>query len=69
MTPETDSCQGLSDTGQTSEAAESSVGNKFKTVHLQADYSLMLQSGALAAEGMRWLWGPRTVIIGSNSLI
>jgi hypothetical protein len=31
--------------------------------------SLMLQSGALAAEDMRWLWGPRTVIIGSNSLI
>ena len=22
---------------------------------------------ALAAEDMRWLWGPRTVIIGSNS--
>ena len=30
--------------------------------------SLMLQSGALTAEDMRWLWGPRTVIIGSNSL-
>ena len=30
--------------------------------------SLMLQSEALAAEDMRWLWGPRTVIIGSNSL-
>jgi hypothetical protein len=30
----------------------------------------MLQSGALAAEDMRWLWGIRTVIrvIGSNSL-
>jgi hypothetical protein len=29
--------------------------------------SFMLQSGALAAEDMRWLWGPRTVSIGSNS--
>ena len=29
---------------------------------------LMLQSGTLTAEDMRWLWGPRTVIIGSDSL-
>ena len=27
--------------------------------------SLMLRSGALAAEDLRWLWGPRTAIIGS----
>jgi hypothetical protein len=25
----------------------------------------MLPSGALAAEDLRWLWGPRTAIIGS----
>jgi hypothetical protein len=25
--------------------------------------------GSRSAEDMRWLWGPRTVIIGSNSLI
>jgi hypothetical protein len=30
---------------------------------------LVLQSGALAAEDFLWLWGPRTVIIGSNALI
>ena len=29
----------------------------------------MLQSGTLTAEDMRWLWGPRNAIIGSNSLI
>ena len=28
----------------------------------------MLQTGALAAEDMRWLWGPRTVVVSSNSL-
>ena len=42
------------------------AGKQLKRLHCL--FSLMLLSGPLAAEDMRWLSGPRAVIVGSNSL-
>jgi len=46
---------------------QSCCGAEKQLKRLHCSCSLMLQSGALAAEDMRQLWGLRTVITGSNS--
>jgi hypothetical protein len=48
-----------------SAAAELESISKLKRLHCLR--SLMFQSGALAADDTRCLWGPHSVIIGSNS--